>query len=90
MAKLVVGLVLGTWQQDEELEVFRVKAFTVTSRRSRLRVANDGELETMAPPLTYRIRPKALSVLVPAPGPGAAALEDRARPDVETTRSARP
>jgi diacylglycerol kinase family enzyme len=68
MAKLVLAIVLGTWQQDEELEVFRVKEFTVTSRRSRLRIANDGELETMTPPLTYRIRPKALKVLVPATG----------------------
>lgn len=70
MARLMLGLVLGTWQGDQELEVLHVREFTVTSRRSRLRVANDGELEIMTPPLTYRMRPKALNVLVPATGMG--------------------
>lgn len=78
MAKLVVGLVLGTWQRDDELEVFRVREFTVTSRRRRLKIANDGELEQMAPPLSYRIRPKALNILVPAVAEPAGMAEEEA------------
>lgn len=65
MARLMAEMVLGSWQQDEELDVFETREFTVTSRRSRLQVANDGELEVMIPPLKYRLRPGALRVLVP-------------------------
>lgn len=65
MARLMVAMVLGSWQQDEELDVFETDGFTVTSRRNRLQVANDGELEMMTPPLQYRIRAGALRVLVP-------------------------
>jgi len=38
----------------------------VESRHRRLRVATDGEITLMAPPLRYRIRPKALLVVAGA------------------------
>ena len=39
---------------------------TVTSHaRRKLKVAIDGEVARLAPPLVYRIRPKALAVLAP-------------------------
>ena len=50
----------------DELEVLRAEAATLESRRPRLHVAMDGDVETMAPPLEFRIRPAALRVLLPA------------------------
>jgi hypothetical protein len=37
-----------------------------TRRKRRVKVANDGEVVTLASPLHYRIRQKALRVIVPA------------------------
>ena len=49
----------------QELELFRVAAVSVETRRPRLQVALDGELATLASPLEYRSRPGALKVLAP-------------------------
>jgi diacylglycerol kinase family enzyme len=67
LIRLLAGMALGTWHQDEELETLRATTLTVYSRRRRLRVANDGEVRRLKPPLVYRIRPKALNVLYPKP-----------------------
>jgi len=50
-----------------EIEASYLKSLTVRSHRSRLRVAVDGEMLTLKPPLHYRIRPQALTVCVPPP-----------------------
>jgi diacylglycerol kinase family enzyme len=47
-----------------ELELFLVEEAVIETRR-RVGVALDGEVRAMAPPLTYRIRPLALSVIAP-------------------------
>ncbi|HEY0832798.1 MAG TPA: diacylglycerol kinase family protein, partial [Azospirillum sp.] len=67
LVRLLAGMAMGTWQQDEELETLRATTLTVYSRRRRLRVANDGEVRRLTPPLVYRIRPKAIKVLYPKP-----------------------
>ena len=41
----------------------------IDARRSRMRVATDGEVEQLATPLHYRIRKRALCVIVPANRP---------------------
>lgn len=46
-------------------EACRVESLTVISRRRRLRVAVDGEVIPLRPPLHYRIRPHTLNVCVP-------------------------
>jgi diacylglycerol kinase family enzyme len=38
----------------------------IQSAHKRLRVAFDGEITVMEPPLEYRVRPRALRVIVPA------------------------
>lgn len=49
-----------------ELKVLEAKELWVHTRRTRrVKVANDGELFSTASPLHYRIRPKALRVIVP-------------------------
>jgi diacylglycerol kinase family enzyme len=66
------GLLLLAWRvafqgagEVDELELLRVEAATVETKRERIRVALDGELVELASPLYYRARPGALRVLVP-------------------------
>jgi diacylglycerol kinase family enzyme len=37
----------------------------VATPRTRIRVATDGEVSLMQTPLRYRVRPRALTVIVP-------------------------
>jgi diacylglycerol kinase family enzyme len=48
-----------------ELKVLEAEELWVKSRRSRLKVANDGEVQSFTSPLHYRILPGALRVIVP-------------------------
>lgn len=70
LMKLGARMALGTWAEDEELERRTASVVTVFSRRRRLRVANDGEVRRMKPPLVYRMHPRALNVLMPGPATG--------------------
>jgi diacylglycerol kinase family enzyme len=63
---LLVRASLGMWHGDPRLERQELRKLTISSKRPHLRVANDGELLKLNTPLIYDIRPKALSVLVPA------------------------
>jgi diacylglycerol kinase family enzyme len=56
-------MLLGRWKQDEALSIQSVSAVTIRSRKPRLQVMIDGEIESMAVPLVFRIRPSALQVL---------------------------
>lgn len=69
LLRLAVAMLLGTWQQDRDLAVVRLRRLVVTSRKKALTVSNDGEVMLLPPPLRYRIRPGALKVLVPAASP---------------------
>jgi diacylglycerol kinase family enzyme len=52
--------------RDNDMErLADVEHLRVSSRRSALAVSMDGEVEHLAPPLDYRIRPKALNVIAP-------------------------
>ena len=56
---------LGIGRRDDLVRVDGVKQLKVDSARSHLTLAIDGETLALAPPLTFRIRPKALTVIVP-------------------------
>ena len=62
---LLLRASLGLWKGDPNLEARELEKVTIHSKSKRLRIANDGELLTLETPLQYRIRPKALTVLVP-------------------------
>lgn len=66
LIRLGLGFLTGLWLKDPELEVHYARECTVHSRRSSLRIANDGEIQRLTTPLNYRIRPGALRVLRPA------------------------
>src|SRR5262249_49709435 len=81
LLRLALLAVLGRLEQDRDFKSRLVPAVEVETRRRLLRVAIDGELTVMAPPLRCRSRPRALRVLAPAPEPPtppgrAAALRD--------------
>ena len=61
----VVRALFGRSRADDMVRLDDVRELKVDSRRGRLHVALDGEVEPIAPPLTYRIRPKALTVVAP-------------------------
>lgn len=55
--------VVGRWRRSPELKTAKAKSVAVDTRRSKLRVMNDGELLLLEPPLSYSIRPAGLRVL---------------------------
>jgi diacylglycerol kinase family enzyme len=62
---LMLKAVFGSMGPLHDLETVTAAALTIDSRAHRLRVALDGEIAKMAPPLRYRIRRGALRVIVP-------------------------
>lgn len=64
--RMLLAMWLGAWRRQRDLDERRATRLTIASRRPALRVMNDGEGLTLAPPLRYAIRPLALKVIVPA------------------------
>ncbi|UYN99352.1 MAG: diacylglycerol kinase [Devosia sp.] len=64
--RLTTGMLLGRWQDDEALSMESVSAVTIDAHRELIKVMFDGEVETFETPLRFSIRPRALSVIVPA------------------------
>lgn len=57
---------LGIQRRDDMVRLEGVRQLNVNSPRSHLTLAMDGETLALAPPLAFRIQPKALNVIVPA------------------------
>jgi diacylglycerol kinase family enzyme len=66
MLRLFASSLIGKVRGAPELEEFLVPGFKVNSRIPRLRVAFDGEVRRMEPPLHYLSKPGALHVICPA------------------------
>jgi len=66
LVQLALRALLKRLRQDEDFELITGPAFVVSTTDPRLRVATDGEVTWMDSPLRYRVRPRALRVLVPA------------------------
>lgn len=64
--RLTTGMLLGNWRNDDALSVESVRSVTIDMRKNLIKVMFDGEVETMQTPLEFTIKPKALSVIVPA------------------------
>ena len=65
LLKLALRALFGRLRQSREFHAFQAGELVIETRHRRLRVATDGEVTVMAPPLRYRIRPAALPVIVP-------------------------
>lgn len=60
------GLIGRLDQQRDFITLYTTRA-TISSDRPRLTISADGETFSMETPLEYRIRPKALRLIIPAP-----------------------
>ncbi|GLQ57335.1 diacylglycerol/lipid kinase family protein [Devosia nitrariae] len=65
LLRLTARMFLGRWQQDEALKIERVREVRLDTKKPALKVMLDGELITIETPLVFRIRPLALTVLMP-------------------------
>ncbi len=63
---LMVRALLSRLDAARDFEAHAVREVTVRTGKRRLVVALDGEVVSMTPPLQYRIRPRALPILVTA------------------------
>ena len=64
LLRLLGLLALGYWRHDPELDDYQAPAMTVNARRP-LKVALDGDVHQMAPPLRFRLVPGAIRILAP-------------------------
>lgn len=69
MVRLVAGLLFGRAPRESIFEIFATKDLVVTSKRRRIGVGIDGEMERMTAPLHFESLPGALRVLAPASYP---------------------
>jgi diacylglycerol kinase family enzyme len=58
----------GKLAQERDFDVLVAPEMEIETRRSQIRVATDGEVNMMQTPLRYRVRPGALTVIVPGKG----------------------
>lgn len=65
LLRLACNALLGRLAQQRDFDVLLASEMEIVSRHPHMRVATDGEVNIMATPLRYRIRPGALRVLVP-------------------------
>ena len=64
---LALRALVGRLNQAGDFDAFGVTEATIETDEARLLVATDGEVNWMETPLSYRVRPAALRVLVPPP-----------------------
>lgn len=62
---MALRALLGGLRPEKDFVVLRTEEFWLATRHLRLRVAFDGEVTVMEPPLHYRIHPRELRVLAP-------------------------
>lgn len=63
LLQLVLRALVGQLKQARDFDALLTTEIVVGSRARQLRVATDGEVSFMKPPLHYRIRPASLTVL---------------------------
>lgn len=63
--RLALRALVGRLDDSRDFQGLGLKEMVVEDRRRLLRVAFDGEVCHLAPPVRYRIRPRALRVIVP-------------------------
>jgi diacylglycerol kinase family enzyme len=65
LIRLALLALFGGLRQDKDFLSFCTKEIWIGTKRKRVRVALDGEVIVLEPPLHYRVNPGALRVLVP-------------------------
>ena len=72
LIRIVGAAIAGHLDGNDTLEAFVTTECSIQASHRSLLVSTDGEVTRMRSPLRYRIRPRALRVLVPPPAPEAA------------------
>lgn len=62
---LIARTIFGRLRQTNDFEEISVEEITFETRKEKILVAFDGEVEMLETPLNYKIHPKALRVIVP-------------------------
>jgi YegS/Rv2252/BmrU family lipid kinase len=65
LLRLVLRGLVGMQPKEKDFELICLKTLTIETRKRRLRVAIDGEVLRLRPPLVFQVRPRALRVLGP-------------------------
>ena len=65
LLRYAVHALFGRLQEARDFDVLSAPSLDIETRHQRLRVATDGEVTLMSPPLCYRSRAAALNVIVP-------------------------
>ena len=65
LIRLALRALLGGLRQEKDFLALGTREIWIGTKHKRLRVALDGEVTIMEPPLHYRVRPGALRVLAP-------------------------
>ncbi|WP_404404859.1 diacylglycerol/lipid kinase family protein [Pelagibacterium halotolerans] len=63
--RLAAGMLAGRWRDDPSLHIQPAHSVTIRSRKPRLQVMIDGEIESLETPLHFTIKHKALPILAP-------------------------
>ena len=65
LLRLAASALFGRLREAKDFDALCTKEVWIETRRTRLRVATDGEVSIMKSPLHYRVRPAALRVITP-------------------------
>ena len=68
LLRLALRAMFRRLRDEKDFSAMTTGEVWIQTKHKRLRVAADGEITVMKPPLHYRVRPAALRVFVPAPG----------------------
>jgi|TARA_A100001391_G_scaffold46728_1_gene27603 YegS/Rv2252/BmrU family lipid kinase len=63
--RLATGMLAGHWRDYDALSISTARTVTIRSKKPRLQLMIDGEVQSMEAPLHFKIYPRALSVLAP-------------------------
>lgn len=66
LLRYAVHALLGRLREARDFDVLSAPSLDIETRHQRVRVATDGEVTLMQPPLCYRSRAAALTVIVPS------------------------
>ena len=68
LVRLALRALFGGLRQEKDFLALCTKEIWIGTKHKRVRVALDGEVTVMEPPLHYRVRPRELRVLAPTNG----------------------
>ncbi len=74
--RLGAEMLIGNWRRDPVIDIQHVEAVTIRTRRRSIKAMIDGEVQRVPTPLSFRILPRAITVLAqPLPAAATTASE---------------